>query len=269
MGGSGGEGRPRRGSQAGTQELRAPQPRSAEVSSTGSQGTAAPAIVEGPAAAGYEHNHSRGLRSQLGPRPGPRARGLAQVAASAGSIPGSCPPAAVIVRRTPPTSAAPGPGCELRAAGLARARRRQARGPRGRRAAGGGRRSHELGRRRPAEVRAIKGGAGRRGGRSRRGGWGARSGSPRPPRRPARAPLAWGGAAQSGRWPRPRPAPSPGSPLPAEAAPAPGPAASEAGEREVRATTAPPRAWAEPSAGGAWAQPGDGGEPQPPPASEL
>lgn len=111
------------------------------MSSTGSQGTAAPAIVEGPAAAGYEHNHSRGLRSQLGPRPGPRARGLAQVAASAGSIPGSCPPAAVIVRRTPPTSAAPGPGCELRAAGLARARRRQARGPRGRRAAGGGRRA--------------------------------------------------------------------------------------------------------------------------------
>lgn len=134
--------------------------------------------------------------------------------------------------------------------------------------AGGGRRARELGRRWPAEVRAIKGGAGRRGGRSRRGGWGARSGSPRPPRRPARALLALGGAAQSGRWPRPRPAPSPGSPFPAAAAPAPGPAASEAGEREVRATTAPPRAWAEPSAGGAWAQPGDGREPQPPPASE-
>lgn len=246
-----------------THELRAPQPRSAEVSSTGARGTVASAIVAGPAAAGYKNDRSRGLRSQLGRRPGPRARGLAQVAAAARSTQAAAlPPRSLFAARLLPrwlrVRAA---GCGLRAARLARARRRRARGPRGRRA-------RELGRRRPAEVRAIKGGAGRRGGRSRRGGWGASSGSPRPPRRRARAPLAWGGAAQSGRWPRPRPAPSPGSPLPAAAAPAPGPAASEAVEREMRATTAPPRAWAEPSAGGAWAQPGDGGEPQPPPASE-
>lgn len=232
---------------------------------TGAQGAPAPAIVAGPC----------GRRLQAGPSPRiPRPARPAPGAAAAGNRtscrrgrvdPGGRPPATVIVHRAPPTSAvpaAPGPGCVLRAAGLARARRRRARGPRGRRAS-------ELGRRRPAEVRAIKGGAGRRGGRSRRGGWGARSGSPWPPRRPAGAPLARRGAAQSGRRPRPRPAPSsPRSPLSAAAAPAPGPAASEAGEREVRGTTTPPWAWAGPSAGGAWAQPGDSGEPQPPPASE-
>jgi hypothetical protein len=46
-------------------------------------------------------------------------------------------------------------------------------------------RARELGWRWPAEVRAIKGGAGRRGGRSRQGGWGAGSGSPWPPARRA------------------------------------------------------------------------------------
>lgn len=247
-------------------KLRAPQPRSAEVSATGAQGAPAPAIVAGPCGRRLQAGPSPRIPRPARPAPGAAAAGTRTSCRRGRVHPGGRPPAAVIVRRAPPTSAvpaAPGPGCVLRAAGLARARRRRrARGPRGRRA-------RELGRRRPAEVRAIKGGAGRRGGRSRRGGWGARSGSPWPPRRPAGAPLARRGAAQSGRRPRPRPAPSsPRSPLSAAAAPAPGPAASEAGEREVRGTTAPPRAWAGPSAGGAWAQPGDSGEPQPPPASE-
>lgn len=63
---------------------------------------------------------------------------------------------------------------------------------------------------------------------------------------PGRAPLARGGAAQSGRWPRPRPAPQPSarSPAPARDPPPPRRAGSEGGR-------APPRTWAGPSAGGA------------------
>ncbi|XP_036687281.1 translation initiation factor IF-2-like [Balaenoptera musculus] len=63
---------------------------------------------------------------------------------------------------------------------------------------------------------------------------------------PGRAPLARGGAAQSGRRPRPRPArqPSARSPAPAPAPPPPDRRAGSEGRR------APPRAWAGPSAGG-------------------
>lgn len=66
---------------------------------------------------------------------------------------------------------------------------------------------------------------------------------------PGRAPLARGGAAQSGRRPRPRPArqPSARSPAPAPAPPPPDRRAGSEGRR------APPRAWAGPSAGGALA----------------
>lgn len=119
-----GEGRPpsggRGGWRGGVHKLRAPQPRSAEVSATGYQGAPAPAIVAGPC----------GRRLQAGPSPRiPRPARPAPGAAAAGTRTscrrgrvhlGGRPPAAVIVRRAPPTSAvpaAPGPGCVLRAEG--------------------------------------------------------------------------------------------------------------------------------------------------------
>lgn len=244
-----GEGRPQSGGRGGGEvhKLRAPQPRSAEVSATGAQGAPAPAIVAGPCGRRLPAGPSPRTPQPAWPAPGAAAAGTRTSCRRGRVHPGGRPPAAVIVRRAPPTSAVPaasGPGCGLQAAGLARARRRwRARGPP---RAAGARARQAAADRGPSHQRWR----GAEGGRSRRGGWGARSGSPRPPRRPSGAPLARRAAAQSGRRPRPRPAPSsPRSPLSAAAAPAPGPAASEAGEREVRDTTAPPRAWAGPSAG--------------------
>lgn len=129
-----GEGRPQSGGRGGgVHKLRAPQPRSAEVSATGAQGAPAPAIVAGPCGRRLRAGPSPRTPQPAWPAPGAAAAGTRTSCRRGRVHPGGRPPAAVIVRRAPPTSAVPaasGPGCGLRAAGLARARRRwRARGP--------------------------------------------------------------------------------------------------------------------------------------------
>lgn len=121
-----------------------------------------PLLLRGPAAAGYGRDRPRGPRSQLGPHPGPRPRGLAQVAAAAAAA--STPAAALQPRSLFAARLLPRRFRRLRvrAAGCGLQGRRGRGGGGGERGVPRGRRARELGRRRPAEVRAIKGGAGRR-----------------------------------------------------------------------------------------------------------
>lgn len=167
--------------------------------------------------------------------------------------------ATVIVPRAPPTSTAPAapvptpglpaqqlraPGCRGRGGSELSVRQGcSAINTRGRR------RLRKQGWRWPAEVRAIKGGTGRRGGRSRRGGWGACSGSPWPPRRPAERHLSGEERRKAGGGPvsAPRPSQAPAVLRPRGTRRLRDPRAGSEGG------CAPPRAWASPSAGGAGA----------------
>ncbi|XP_068840476.1 sterile alpha motif domain-containing protein 1-like [Capricornis sumatraensis] len=218
----------------------------------------------------------------------PRASQL--LPAAPGSIGSGCPtrtscrpPAAVIVRRAPPTStarAAPAPAPGLRAP--------QLRAPGGRGRGGSGCACGEdsrllipAGGGSGADARTGLAVAGRgpshqrwRGaeGRAEQAGWvGSGLRVAMAASTPGRAPLARGGAAQSRRRPRPRPACQPSaarSPLRPRR-----PRRLQAGEREVKAGEplpglgpAPRRGAGEPQRRAARAA-GTAGEPQPPPAS--
>ncbi|XP_057563165.1 collagen alpha-1(I) chain-like [Hippopotamus amphibius kiboko] len=264
IGGSGGRAPWGGGDERG--RARSPQPESAEVRggckgwrgarrppSSGYCCRAAPGPEgDSPALAGKARSHPR-PRSYLHPRRGRSAPGarLAQVAAR--------PPAAVIVRRAPPTStalAAPAPTPGLRAPQL-RAPGGRGRGGSGCACGGDAGLLIPAGGGGGADARAGLAVAGRgpshqrwRGaeGRAEQAGWvGSGLRVAMAASTPGRAPPARGGAALSGRRPRPRPArqPSARSPSPAPAPPPPGRRAGSEGRR------APPRACAGPCAGGA------------------
>lgn len=198
-----------------------------------------------PGAPGLAQVAARG-RDRGGPRPARHGH----CSPRASYLPGACGSGGLAAPT--PGSAAPGPGLpRARQAGCScgAAQPINTHGRR-RRASGAWRR--------PAEVRAIKGGAGRRGGRSRRGGWGAGSGSPWPPRRRRASATRTGrsGAERTGRVPAPRRSRAPASLCPRRSRgrrPSPGLGRPLGGGSPCAASPAEAA--------------GTAGEPQPPPAS--
>ncbi|XDC78938.1 hypothetical protein R6Z07F_010111 [Ovis aries] len=253
--------------------------------------TRGPRAARGRAASTRASGHppARGRPREPRLRPeDPRATQL--LPAAPGSVGSGCPtrtscrpPAAVIVRRAPPTStarAAPAPAPGLRAP--------QLRAPGGRGRGGSGCACGEdarllipAGGGSGADARTGLAVAGRgpshqrwRGaeGRAEQAGWvGSGLRVAMAASTPGRAPLARGGAAQSGRRPRPRPARQPSA---ARSSLRPRrPRRLQAGEREVKAGEplpglgpAPRQGAGEPQRRAARAA-GTAGEPQPPPAS--